>query len=166
MACNKLAAALATGLAAVALSGCAAFAPPEKKTAAVQINEDPYPSTYARYPGVPTLIRNATIFDGVGGQLQGDVLIADGVVKAVAQNLAVSDGAQVIDGTGKFVTPGIIDVHSHLGDYPSPGVDSLSDGNEATSPVRPFPPFRLLPGKRSSFPPAHCRRPCPSRCSG
>jgi imidazolonepropionase-like amidohydrolase len=41
----------------------------------------------------------------------------------------------VIDGTGKFVTPGIIDVHSHLGDYPSPGVQSLSDGNEATSPV-------------------------------
>jgi imidazolonepropionase-like amidohydrolase len=42
-----------------------------------------------------------------------------------------------IDGTGKFVTPGVIDVHSHLGDYPSPGVDANSDGNEATSPVRP-----------------------------
>ncbi len=46
-------------------------------------------------------------------------------------------GAQEIDGTGKWVTPGIIDVHSHLGDYPSPGVSALSDGNEATSPVRP-----------------------------
>ena len=136
MACNKLAGALAAA-AAASLSGCAAFAPPDKKAPAVQINEDPYPSTYVRYPGVPTLIRNATIFDGVGGQLQGDVLIADGVVKAVEPNLMVPDGAQVIDGTGKFVTPGIIDVHSHLGDYPSPGVDSLSDGNEATGPVRP-----------------------------
>ena len=46
-------------------------------------------------------------------------------------------GALEIDGTGKFVTPGIIDVHSHLGDYPSPGVDANSDGNEATDPVRP-----------------------------
>ncbi len=43
----------------------------------------------------------------------------------------------VFDGTGKFVTPGIIDIHSHLGDYPSPGVDAHSDGNEATSPTTP-----------------------------
>ena len=35
------------------------------------------------------------------------------------------------------MTPGVIDVHSHLGDYPSPGVEALSDGNEATAPVRP-----------------------------
>ncbi len=42
-----------------------------------------------------------------------------------------------VDGTGKFVTPGIIDIHSHLGDYPSPGVDANSDGNEATDPVHP-----------------------------
>jgi imidazolonepropionase-like amidohydrolase len=44
--------------------------------------------------------------------------------------------AVVIDGTGKFVTPGIIDVHSHLGNYPSPGTQAHSDGNEATDPVR------------------------------
>jgi imidazolonepropionase-like amidohydrolase len=43
--------------------------------------------------------------------------------------------AVVIDGAGKYVTPGIIDVHSHLGVYPAPGVPSLSDGNEATNPV-------------------------------
>ena len=43
----------------------------------------------------------------------------------------------VFDGTGKFVTPGIIDIHSHLGDYPTPSVDAHSDGNEATSPTTP-----------------------------
>jgi imidazolonepropionase-like amidohydrolase len=43
----------------------------------------------------------------------------------------------VIDGTGKYLTPGIIDVHSHLGDYPTPQVDANSDGNEATGPSKP-----------------------------
>ena len=33
------------------------------------------------------------------------------------------------------MTPGVIDVHSHLGVYPSPDVDAHSDGNEATAPV-------------------------------
>jgi len=130
-------AALALAAAAV-LSGCAELAPKPKPAPPIRINQDPYPSTYVRYPGVPTLIRGATVFDGDGGRLdRGDVLIADGVVKAVEPNLASPEGAVVIDGTGKFVTPGIIDIHSHLGDYPSPGVESLSDGNEATSPARP-----------------------------
>ena len=44
-------------------------------------------------------------------------------------------GATTIDGTGKYVTPGVIDIHSHLGDYPSPGIQALSDGNEATGPI-------------------------------
>jgi imidazolonepropionase-like amidohydrolase len=130
-------AALALAAAAI-LSGCAELAPKPKPAPPIRINQDPYPSTYVRYPGVPTLIRGATVFDGDGGKLdRGDVLIADGVVKAVEPNLAAPEGAVVIDGTGKFVTPGVIDIHSHLGDYPSPGVESLSDGNEATSPARP-----------------------------
>jgi imidazolonepropionase-like amidohydrolase len=121
---------------AALISGCAGSEKP--KAAPIAINEDPYPSTYVRYPGAPTVIHGATIFDGDGHRLdRGDILIADGVIKAVEPNLMVPDGAVVIDGTGKWVTPGIIDVHSHLGDYPSPGVSSLSDGNEATGPVRP-----------------------------
>src|SRR3954471_5205 len=117
----------ALALAAALLPGCAALAPKPKPAPAIRINEDPYPSTYVRYPGVPTLIRGATILDGDGHQLdRGDILIADGVIKAVEPNLMTPDGALVIDGTGKFVTPGIIDVHSHLGDYPSPGVPSHS----------------------------------------
>jgi imidazolonepropionase-like amidohydrolase len=97
---------------------------------------DPFPSTYKAYPGTPTLLTNVTVFDGEGGSLTGgSVLFADGKIVAVGQNIAAPAGATVIDGTGKVVTPGIIDIHSHLGDYPSPGVQANSDGNEATGPV-------------------------------
>ena len=122
--------------AAFAVSACASTPPPAP---AIHINEDPYPSTYVRYPGVLTVVRHATVFIGDGQQIDnGTVIFADGVIKAVGgAELASPAGAVEIDGTGKFVTPGIIDVHSHLGDYPSPGVSANSDGNEATSPVRP-----------------------------
>src|SRR4029453_4255342 len=120
------------------LSACAQLAPPEKKAAPIRINLDPYPSTYQRYPGALTAIRNATVFEGEGGRIEGGtVVLADGVVQAVGgPDTPIPAGAYQIDGTGKFVTPGIIDVHSHLGDYPSPGTQSHSDGNEATGPVR------------------------------
>jgi len=97
---------------------------------------DPYPSTYHAYPGVPTLVRDATVIDGEGGLIEhGSVLFADGKVVAVGQTLEAPAGASVIDAAGKYVTPGIIDIHSHLGDYPSPSVQAHSDGNEATDPV-------------------------------
>ncbi|MGH6785185.1 MAG: amidohydrolase, partial [Sphingomicrobium sp.] len=69
-------------LAALLLTGCATA---EKKPAArIRINENPYASTYARYPGVPTLIKGATILDGEGGRIDnGSVLFADGKVVAV-----------------------------------------------------------------------------------
>ena len=135
MSSKGLAAAL---VAALTLSGCAALEGKPKGPPPVLVNEDPYPSTYVRYPGVPTVIRHATVFDGEGRQINdGTVVLADGVIRAVGgPELAAPAGALEIDGTGKWVTPGIIDVHSHLGDYPSPGVEGNSDGNEATSPVR------------------------------
>jgi len=126
-------------VASLALAGCAEMQAKPKSAAPVRINEDPYPSTYQRYPGALTVIRHATVIDGDGHQIgDGTIVFAEGVIKTVGgPELASPAGAVEIDGTGKFVTPGIIDVHSHLGDYPSPGVASLSDGNEATSPVRP-----------------------------
>ena len=97
---------------------------------------DPFPSTYRRYPGTPTLVTGVTILDGEGARIErGAVLFAEGKVVAVGTDIAAPAGAVVIDGTGKWVTPGIIDIHSHLGDYPSPGIQALSDGNEATAPV-------------------------------
>ena len=99
---------------------------------------DPFPSTYKAYPGAPTLLTNVTILDGEGGRIEaGSVLFRDGKIVAVGQGLSAEAGVTVIDGAGKYVTPGVIDIHSHLGDYPSPGVEAHSDGNEATSPVTP-----------------------------
>jgi imidazolonepropionase-like amidohydrolase len=121
------------------VSGCAALNPPPKPAPAIHINEDPYPSTYVRYPGVLTVIRHATVFTGDGQQINnGTIVFADGLIQAIGgPDLPSPAGALEIDGTGKFVTPGIIDIHSHLGDYASPGVEANSDGNEATDPVRP-----------------------------
>jgi imidazolonepropionase-like amidohydrolase len=61
------------------------------------------------------LIRNATVWTlEADGTLEGvDVLVRDGRIAAVGRNLAAS-GARVIDGTGKHLTPGIIDEHSHI----------------------------------------------------
>ena len=100
---------------------------------------DPYPSTYRAYPSVTTAVTNVTIYDGEGGRIDGGtVVLADGKVQALGPaGLAVPAGAITIDGTGKWVTPGVIDIHSHLGDYPSPQVEAVSDGNEATDPVTP-----------------------------
>jgi imidazolonepropionase-like amidohydrolase len=128
----------AVALPALAIAACAAN-PAPKKAAAIPVNEDPFPSTYRPYPGTPTVIRGATIFDGEGGQIDnGTIVLADGLVQAVGgPETPVPAGAFEVDGRGKYVTPGIIDVHSHLGDYPSPGTEAHSDGNEATAPARP-----------------------------
>ncbi|WP_156351520.1 amidohydrolase [Sphingomonas sp. Leaf25] len=134
--------ALAAGLAACAdAGGCdtrsaGADAPRKGPGAGKGYDHDPYPSTYRPYSGQPTLVTNVTILDGEGGRINGgSVLFRDGKIVEVGQTITPAAGVTVIDGQGKWVTPGIIDVHSHLGDYPSPGVDAHSDGNEMTGPV-------------------------------
>ena len=95
-----------------------------------------YPSTYARHPNPPVLIRNATIMTASGQEIpNGSILLKDGRIVAVGAKVDAPAGAVVVDGTGKYVTPGLIDDHSHLGVYAAPGTDAESDGNEATNPV-------------------------------
>jgi imidazolonepropionase-like amidohydrolase len=95
----------------------------------------PYESRYKALGGVTTLLTGATVLTGTGERLDdADVLFSDGKIVAVGIDLP-ADGATVVDATGKWVTPGVIDVHTHLGAYPSPGTQSHSDGNEATAPV-------------------------------
>jgi imidazolonepropionase-like amidohydrolase len=96
---------------------------------------DAFASTYKPLPGVMTAIVGATILTAAGEEIQnGTILFNEGKIVAVGANVVVPDAARRIDGRGKFVTPGIIDIHSHLGVYPSPGVQANSDGNEATDP--------------------------------
>ncbi|HET9581330.1 MAG TPA: amidohydrolase [Gemmatimonadota bacterium] len=93
-------------------------------------------STYRPLPARTTLIRNGTVMTAAGEEIAGgDVLLADRRVAAVGRGLEAPADAVVVDATGRFVTPGIIDTHSHLGVYPSPGVDAHSEGNEATDPT-------------------------------
>ena len=96
---------------------------------------DPFPSTYQPLPSVTTLIRHVTLYTGTGTEMDdADLLLKDGKVAALGKDMKADPGVLVIDGTGKFVTPGIVDIHSHLGVYPSPAVEALSDGNELTNP--------------------------------
>ncbi|MDC9501508.1 MULTISPECIES: amidohydrolase [Pseudoalteromonas] len=121
---------LAVGLAA-ALVGCQENGPQDAK---ITINKNPYPSTYTPLASKSTIIINATVLTGTGERLDdADVLLVDGKVQQVGKDLSANADA-TIDAQGKWVTPGIIDVHSHLGAYPSPSVESHQDGNEMTSP--------------------------------
>src|SRR2546427_6731800 len=95
-----------------------------------------YPSTYQRQPNPRVLIRNATIMTAAGQEIQGgSILFKDGRIVAVGTNVQAPTDATVVDGTGKWVTPGVIDTPSHIGVFAAPGTFAESDGNEATNPV-------------------------------
>ena len=132
-----LAAVSAAGFAACAAQPPAPIAPAAAAEAAPASRTLPYPSTYQAPPqGAPILIRGATVLTGTGTRIEGgDVLIENGRIAAVGPALTLPAGALLIDAKGRWVTPGLIDVHSHLGVYPSPSVRAHSDGNEATDPV-------------------------------
>src|SRR5919206_2382199 len=87
----------------------------------------------AQRPAAPeTLIRNATVLTITHGTLQNtDVLMRNGKIAAVGKNLSASPNARIIDGTGKYVMPGIIDCHSHS------MLDTINEGTlSVTSMVR------------------------------
>lgn len=66
-------------------------------------------------PSPPVLVRGGTVFDGSGARpgLRADVLVRDGVVAQLGVDLPVPEGATVVDATGRWVTPGFIDLHTH-----------------------------------------------------
>ncbi len=131
---------LIAALGAVLLVGCAHSASTQKPESASKprFTDDPYASTYRPIASPPVLISGATVLTGTGQRLEGaDVLLRDGKIEAIGPGLAAPADATRVDGRGKWVTPGLIDVHSHLGVYPSPGMSAHSDGNEMTGPVTP-----------------------------
>lgn len=109
----------------------------EKKADESSVDKNnPFPSTYQRIDHVPVFISNVTILDGIGNRIEnGKVLLADGKIIEFGSDITAPSNALRIEGTGKWLTPGIIDNHSHLGVYASPGTRSHSDGNEMTGPV-------------------------------
>ncbi len=72
-------------------------------------------------------IKNATVITATEGTLENsDLLVQDGIIKQIGKNLTAPSGVQTIDATGKYLMPGIIDAHSHVG---------LDVVNEATAPI-------------------------------
>ncbi len=82
----------------------------------------------AQNPGT-IFIQNATVLTVTHGNIEhGSILIRDGKIAAVGADLKAPEGATVIDATGQFVMPGIIDCHSHI------AVDgSVNEGGPAVS---------------------------------
>ena len=138
-----LAGGCATGAARATREAGPAPAPAQAPAPATQaagesssVDRPQYPSTYQRHPNPPVLIRNATIMTAAGQEIpNGSIVLKDGRIVAVGAKVEAPADAVVVDGTGKYVTPGLIDEHSHLGVYAAPGTDAESDGNEATNPV-------------------------------
>ena len=138
---------MALAIVAMVLSGCAT--PTSEKTTSndgapkavvkgldASLNPDPFPSTYKPLPGKPTAIIGANVLTATGEEIDGGIVVmAQGKIVAVGPaGTSLPPDATVIDGKGKWLTPGVIDAHSHLGVYPSPAVQAHSDGNEATDP--------------------------------
>ncbi len=102
---------------------------------AMEKTEPAFPSTYTPIPHEAVIIRNVTVLTGTGKQLENSaILLEDGLISEIGDDIQSRPGAREIDGTGKWLTPGLIDVHSHLGVYPVPVHEAAQDGNEITSP--------------------------------
>ncbi|MFB6376127.1 MAG: amidohydrolase, partial [Bradymonadaceae bacterium] len=126
--------------------GCGGSQAPQ--TSGSSADEAAWPSNYDREPRnlTPTkvepetvLFKKATIMTAAGETLlEGYMLIEDGeIAKVSSEPIEAPEDAEVIDGKGKYLTPGLIDTHSHMGVYSVPFVPAHSDGNEATSPTTP-----------------------------
>lgn len=127
----------AATLAAVSvLSLTACQEPPSEKTGTADI-ATAFPSTYSPQHKGSFVITNAHIVDGIGGEwTNAHIRVEDGKIVSIedADTALATPADEIIDAQGGWVTPGLIDIHSHLGNYPSPGVRAHGDGNEAVSP--------------------------------
>ena len=83
-------------------------------------------------------IKNATLMTITQGTIEkGTMLVEDGKITAIGNSVKIPEGAEVIDASGKVITPGFIDAHCHVGVYPDGIGYNQADGNEATNPVTP-----------------------------
>src|ERR1700694_5004502 len=81
----------------------------------------------AAFAATPIVIQNATVLTVTKGTFQGSVLIRDGKIAEVGPKVAAPAGATIVDATGKYLMPGIIDCHSHI------AADSINEGAVSVS---------------------------------
>lgn len=108
------------------------FAPPGAEPAARPLTDA------VKDPAAPTIaIVGGTVMTAAGDVIErGTVVLAGGAIVAVGgADVAVPAGARIVDGRGRWITPGIIDAHSHLGVYAAPETRANDDGNEDAAPV-------------------------------
>ncbi len=130
-----------------ALFGCSATTKKDDANNAEQKNDLTYqPYSEKRAPNLTpsvntsenVILNNATIITAENRTLKGgSIWLKDGKIAQISETEIKIEGATVIDATGKFITPGIIDTHSHMGVYASIGVRATADGNEATNKSTP-----------------------------
>jgi imidazolonepropionase-like amidohydrolase len=119
--------ALVIGLLAAATT--AATSPPEPPPP----HDDPYRSTYRAPDARPVLFTNAMILDGAGKRFdRAELLIASGKVAAVGHDLPRPAGVELIDAGGRWITPGLIDVHTHFGTFTLPQTSAERHASDVT----------------------------------
>ncbi len=120
------------------LSHCNSSAP-ESQSDLAHLKENPtilQPNDFAMN-SKSVLIKDAKIMTATNLVYEkANMLMVNGKIQNISeQDIPVPEGTTTIDAQGMVATPGVIDVHSHMGVYPSPGVDAHSDGNEMGAPV-------------------------------
>src|SRR5271166_6896428 len=81
----------------------------------------------ASLPAAPIVIKNATVLTITKGTFVGSVVVDNGKIVEVGEHVTEPAGAEIIDATGKFLMPGIIDCHSHI------AADSINEGAVSVS---------------------------------
>lgn len=120
--------AVATALATVMVAGCG-----PSPSSRHNIDESAYQSSYQIPSSPPRALVGATLLTGTGERIDnGVVVIVDGLIAQVgsADSIAIADGVEIIDVSGRWITPGIIDIHSHIGAGPLPATKATADANE------------------------------------
>ena len=126
---------------AAMLSGCAHQADNKEAPSSIPLPERSYPNEPADFPrevdSALTVIKDATLYPITAAPIdRGYIVMEAGKIVDVGAGEAPNlENALVIDAKGAFVTPGVIDTHSHMGVYANPSVRAHSDGNEMVGPV-------------------------------
>ncbi len=103
---------------------------------AAQAWDGPPPPVQTSHP--PTVLRHGTLWTATGEVLvDTDITLQDRKILAIGKNLPLPAQGIEVDVRGKIVTPGLVDMHSHLGVYAAPQVRANADGNEMTAPTTP-----------------------------